>query len=266
MDWNKTKTMFIVVFLILNLFLITQYIEKKKVNEFETYSEASIEERLKQNDIHYVTLPKQTSIEQYLSAKSNEFSKEDVKKLKHQEIVSVGKKIISDLEKTYIVGEELNLDTLDAYVKEMVLYGEEYSFWEMDEQLNAIIYYQKYNEKMIYNSEQSKLILYLNDNKEVVSYEQTYSNLEEVERVKEEDVLAAIKVLEILYQKGELPAKSEITKMELGYYNLISLSSANILAPTWHIVLNKDKDIFVYATDGQIITESIEKKDEQILE
>lgn len=248
--------------MILNLFLITQYIEKKKVNEFETYSEASIEERLKENDIRYVTLPKQVSTEQYLSAKSKEFTKEDVKKLKHQDITVNGQQIVSNLEKTFILGEELNADTLDAYVKEMVLYGEEYAFWKIDEQQNAIIYYQKYNEKMIYNSEQSKLILYLNDNREIISYEQTYSNLEEVERVNEEDVLPAIKVLEILYQKGELPAKSEITSIELGYYNLISLSSANILAPTWHVVLNDEKDLFIYATDGQIITETIEEQHE----
>lgn len=268
MDWSKTKTIFIVVFLILNAFLVSQYMKKKETNEFELYAESSFEERLKENEIEYITLPKQTSKEQYLTAKSKEFAKEEVKKLKNQTAININEnKIISTFDKPFLLGDTLYSEALDTFVKENILYGEDYAFWEVDEISNAIIYYQTYNNRVIYNNDNAKLVLFLNENREITSYEQRY--LDNIEQFNEEkEVYSAMKTLESLFNKGYLPSKSKITEVKLGYYNLIQLSSSYVLTPTWHITINDTEDLFVNAFDGQKIEtdEVVNETEEKILE
>lgn len=268
MDWSKTKTIFIIVFLILNAFLISQYIKKKEINEAELYAESSFEERLKENEIEYITLPKQTNKEQYLSAKSKKFTKEDFKKLKDQTITNVTEnKIISTFDKPLLLGDELYSEALDTIVKENVFQGQDYAFWKVDQISNTIIYYQTYNNKMIYNNNHAKLVLFLNENREITSYEQTY--LDQIEQFNEEkEVFSAMKTLESLFNKGYLPSKSKVTDVKLGYYNLIQLSSSYVLTPTWHITINEQEDLFVNAFDGQKIeTDNVtHDTEEKILE
>ena len=268
MDWNKTKTIFIIVFLILNVFLVSQYLKKMETNEFEMYAEASFEERLKENEIEYITLPKQTSNEQYLTAKSKEFKTEDLKKLKNQTVININEnKIISTFDDPFLLGDMLHSEALDTFVKENILYGENYTFWEVDELSNVIIYYQTYNNRVIYNNDNAKIVLFLNENHEITSYEQMY--LDNIEQFNEEkEVYSAMKTLESLFNKGYLPSKSKITEVKLGYYNLIQLSSSYVLTPTWQITINDKENIFVNAFDGQKIEtdDVVNETEEKILE
>ena len=253
MDWSKTKTIFIVVFLILDAFLLYQYIEKKTSNDYEYFAESSFEEELKENEITYTTLPNQTTKEQYLNATSKRFTKEEVKKLKNQTFTYFNEqKLVSKFDKTFLVSGDLYSEALDVFVHENVLYGEDYRFWKIDENTNSIIYYQTYNGKMIFNNSNAKLVLFMNSEHQITSYEQTY--LENIEKFnEEEEVLQSLKAIRMLYTKGYIPSKSEITTVELGYYDLIQLTSSHVLRPVWHIVLNEETDLFVNAFDGQII-------------
>lgn len=253
MEWSKTKTIFIIIFLILDGFLIYQYISKKNANEYEFLAESSFVEELRENEITYTTLPKQKIKEQYLNATSKEFTDEELSKLKNQTIVNFNEhKVFSKLEKPFLLGENLYSQALNSFVKENVLYGDHYRFWKIDESMNSIIYYQTYNDKMIYNNSNAKLTLFLNNNREITSYEQTY--LDNIEQFNEEkEVWQAIKALEMLYRKGYIPSKSTITNVDLGYYDLIQITSSHVLRPVWHVVLNDEVDLYVSAFDGQII-------------
>ena len=55
MDWNKTKSIFIIVFLILNIFLLTMFVQKHQTSQFAETSieETSIEVKLKEDKITY---------------------------------------------------------------------------------------------------------------------------------------------------------------------------------------------------------------------
>ncbi|MEH6940848.1 two-component system regulatory protein YycI [Bacillus sp. JJ722] len=252
MDWSKTKTIFIIVFLILNMFLLYQYVEKKDSSDYDYLTESTIEDSLKENGITYKTLPKQTNKEQYLSAKSKDFSDDDLKKLKNQDATRLSpQKIYSKLDKPFQLEEKIHSEALDNFVKENVLYGDRYRFWKVDG--STIIYYQTYNEKMIYNNDSAKLVLSINDN-QVQSYEQTY--LEDIDKQanEQEDVVKAINAIEALFYKDHIPSNSEITDVELGYINLIQYASAShILTPTWHVEVDKKEDLFVNALDGRVI-------------
>lgn len=263
MDWSKTKTIFIIVFLVLNAFLLYQYIDKKTANDYEYFAKSSIEEELKENEITYPTLPNQAIKEQYLNATSKQFTKDELKKLKNQTASTFNdQKVFSVFDKALLLGSAQHSEALDTFVKENILHGEDYRFWKVDESTNSIVYYQAYNGKVIFNNSNAKLVLFLNSNYQVTSYEQTY--LENVEQFnEEEEVLQAIKAITMLYNMGYIPSKSNITKVELGYYDLIQLTSSHVLRPVWHIVLDEKEDFFVNAFDGQIIqVDTIASKEE----
>ena len=253
MDWSKTKTIYIVVFLILNAFLLYQYLDKQTANDYEYFAESSIEEELKENEITYPTLANQVIKEQYLNATSKQFTKDELKKLKSQTVSNFSdQKLFSVFDQPYLLSAKQHTEALDTFMKGNVLYGEDYRFWKFDESTNSIVYYQAYNGKVIFNNSNARLVLFLNNQGQITSYEQTY--LENIEKFNdEEEVLQAIKAITMLYNKGYIPSKSTITKVELGYYDLIQLTSSHVLRPVWHIVLNEEEDFYVNAFDGQII-------------
>ena len=61
-DWNNTKSIFIMVFFVLNIFLLYQFLEKINDSQYESFTESSTEELLKEDEISIETpLPKQKS-------------------------------------------------------------------------------------------------------------------------------------------------------------------------------------------------------------
>ena len=78
MDWSKTKSIFIMVFFVLDIFLLYQFLEKKDNYQFEYFAEATIEDQLQGDEITYDSLPKQNLREQFLTAQSKIFKMEDI--------------------------------------------------------------------------------------------------------------------------------------------------------------------------------------------
>ena len=92
----------------------------------------------------------------------------------------------------------------------------------------------------------------LDEDNQIVSYEQTF--LEEMEKLTaKEEILQPLKAIETLHQKGMLKSKSKITRIELGYSTLIQLAASQVLAPTWRFEVDGKESLFVNAFEGQII-------------
>ncbi|PLT36019.1 two-component system regulatory protein YycI [Bacillus sp. V5-8f] len=262
MDWSKTKTIFIMVFLVLDIFLLYQFLEKKKTNQMDYLTVTSTEEQMKQEQITIPDVQNEPVKESILMAKRKEFSKEDIKDDKNQEWFFDNKtRLIATLKKTTIVGKDFDPNQLAEFLKENIYEGQSYKFWEFDRSNNTIIYYQSYGNKTFYNNTNAKLVLRLNEKREIVSYEQTY--LENIKPMnKKEEILPVNKAIVALYSKGALPENTEITNedVELGYYSLLkSSSSSYLLTPTWRISVN-GKDMFVKAFDGEVIELDTEEK------
>jgi regulatory protein YycI of two-component signal transduction system YycFG len=266
MDWSKTKSIFIMVFFVLDIFLLYQYLEKKDNYQFDYIAEASIEELLQEEEIQYASLPKQKRKEQFLIAKSKIFEEKDTKNLLNQKANIVnGNKLVVDFDKPIPISKNVQSAELEKLLKEYVLFGYEYDYWNYDEKKGEIVFYQTWDKKMFFNNSKGKITLFVNAKNEVVSYEQTY--LEDIKKFnKEKDLVTAIKALEALYMNGDIEPKSEI-EVELGYYNSLQTTSATyLLAPTWRVIVNDEKDLFVNAFDGEVIELNTEEKIEKILE
>lgn len=254
MDWSKIKTIFILTFLILDVYLLFQFMKIRDANKYEIITEASIEEKLEADEIRYKELPKVPIEDQYLSAKPKLFTKEDTAKLKGQTTLLKEPSLTLhvDLDKPIPINTKFEASELTPFIRDNVLYGDQYQFWKKDDKKNKIIYFQHYENMTLYENLSGMITFHIDDKNQIVSYEQTY--LEDIEKITDkEEILKPLKALETLHQKGVLKPKSKITKVELGYSSLIQLAASQALAPTWRFVVDDNESLFVNALEGQII-------------
>jgi regulatory protein YycI of two-component signal transduction system YycFG len=255
-DWSKTKTIFIITFLVLDLFLIYQFIEKRNLSQLDLIREASIEEQLETEEITYVQLPKLPDEGDYIIyGKAKAFTIDEVKGLKNQDINLEEPKI---LKSTFIEPVKFSEDNVDTkvvqFVKENIAFGSSYLFWNYDKETKSIILFQHYKNNIFFNNPNNfngLVLLQFNENNELISYVQTL--LTDIEEYEREEMLTSIQAIEHLYKSDYLPSGSEVTRIEFGYYPLVKLSESQVLTPTWHIIVDDKTDYYVNAIEGQII-------------
>ncbi|MEH7074491.1 two-component system regulatory protein YycI [Neobacillus drentensis] len=254
MDWSKIKTIFILTFLILDVYLLFQFMKIRDANKYEIITPASFEEKLKADEIEYVDLPKDPIKAQYLSAKPKTFTKSELAKLKGQTAVlrRTGTSLFATLEKPIQITAKFEPAELSAFLKDHILSGEDYQFGEKSEKDKTITYYQLSENYPLFKNINGMITFKVDGDNQIVSYEQTYLEWMDNKGAKEE-ILAPLKAIETLHQKGMLKPKSKITKIELGYATLIQLAASQVLAPTWRFEVDGKESLFVNAFEGQII-------------
>ncbi|WP_062107945.1 two-component system regulatory protein YycI [Bacillus niameyensis] len=253
MDWSRIKTIFIIAFLILDLFLLSQLLTK--MEQYEVKNDAPIDENFKADGIKYEGLPKEVESDHYLSANIKRFTKEELQKLQDQQVHLENQTIVrSELETPIVIKNEEDFKKLDEFVKANVLYGDEYEFWEYNKADRTFTYYQKVDDKFLFKNQSAHLIFQMNEQNEIISYNQT--KLEEIDPIsEEEDVLQPLRVLEILYGKGLIKSNSTV-KAELGYYTFVNMEAAQVLTPTWYFIIERDdgrESMLVNALEGTVI-------------
>ncbi|RLQ93991.1 two-component system regulatory protein YycI [Falsibacillus albus] len=258
MDWNKTKTIFIIVFLVLDVFLLSQLIKKNTASKAPLKRDASIEEQLKAAGIHYEPIQddKEKNKQYLLYAKTKNFTEEEVSKLENQDVKIEGKtKLRATLDKPFKLGAQFEPDVLDTFVKSNILNGAKYHFWRYDKDLKQITYSQQYKDNQIFENVNGQLTLYLDDDNEVIGYEQTM--LDSIDEYNKEQIITGFQAIITLFNKGMIKPDSNIKKPELGYYTLVQNAESQVLTPTWHLIVengDKKENMFVNAFEGSVIT------------
>ncbi|PAD67326.1 hypothetical protein CHH83_19390 [Bacillus sp. 7586-K] len=267
MEWSKTKTIFILAFLILDLYLAYSFYEMRSDSIVEPMVETTTEEDLQLAGITYSKLPESQEKGFYITAKSKEFTAEEIAKLKDQSQRStIGESSITtlymDLDKPFPLPDVNAEVKADQFVKNNVLYGELYHYWYSDEKSNTMIYIQEYKDNKIFqelDEHIAMVILNLNEKNEIVSYNQ--SMLEDIKEVQEKEVtVSPLEAIGVLYTKNLLQMNSKIVEVDYGYYTNIPLSNQQILAPTWHLIVETNqgerKDYYVNALAGEVLQSS----------
>ncbi|WP_026573804.1 two-component system regulatory protein YycI [Bacillus sp. UNC438CL73TsuS30] len=260
MDWSKIKTIFIITFLILDVYLLFQFLKIRDSNKYELITEASFEEKLKADEIKYGDLPKTPIKAPYFSAKPKKFKKSNLSRLKGEAAVLKDETTIqAKLEHPLQLSSKFEPADLASFLKSDVLYGDQYQFGEENDKQKTITYFQQYDGYPLYYNINGMITFHFNKDYQIVSYEQTY--LEGIDKIsKKEEILPPLKAIETLHQKGILKPKSTITKVELGYSTLIQLAASQVLAPTWRFVVDDKESLFVNAFEGQIIQFNSDEK------
>lgn len=254
MDWSKTKSLFIITFLILNIFLGYQLIQKRDSSQLDLLKELSIEEKLAEEDITYEVLPKEPEELSYISGKVKVFTEEDVKTLKNQD---VNIDTAGILKATFTDPIKLSLTDqmkIEQFVKDHILSGDKYTVWEVDEEAGTIVLIQQYQNYKVFGQSANisgVIYLYLNEDHEVTSYEQTL--IPEFEEHELEELIKPMETLENLFNNFHLKSGSHVSKVEIGYYPLVPYSESQLLAPAWHVIIDDETHIYVNAIEGQIL-------------
>ncbi|RTR25568.1 hypothetical protein EKG37_22815 [Robertmurraya yapensis] len=263
MDWSRIKTIFIVTFLILNIYLLNEFY--KTYDKLDFMSETSFENKLKTEEIEYKELPKNIKRDKYVSATPKKFAKDELGKiadttLTGQSITIKNETMIEAiLDEPYPINQENVAEQLGPFLQNNIYKGDQYKFWKVNETEQTITYYQQIEGKQLYKNLNGELTFYVNEEQEIIGYKQTL--LENFEEFSEDvNVYQPIDAIETLYENGELPFGSKITKVELGYYTLVHLTSSQVLTPVWRVVVNGEEDLFVNAVEGQIIQLNNEEK------
>ena len=258
MDWSKTKTIFIVVFLILNIFLYLQYLNAhKEAQKLEILGESqAIEARLKEDNITYIALPTKVETASFLSGRLKTFEPSEVPYFANQEAtIESGTKLYVKMEKPTKLRDVKDKASYQEFIEMYVHEGASYKLWEVDEQNREALFFQKINDRTFYYNVGGAIKIYWNENGEVTNYEQTMlEKLEELEQL--ESILPPIQIIQVLYTRNFLKPDSQITGMKLGYSTLVQFTEAQVFTPTWEVRVKTDEGeevFFLNADEGKII-------------
>lgn len=257
MDWNKSKTIFIIVFSIVNVFLFSLYNKLTDAENVQVMGKTPIEELLKMDNVTYDDLPPYKNDPFYVSAKSMIFTDEQIDKLKNQKVEISDETILQSKlnDPVSALNAKGNFDFTEILTK-YVLNGAEYELWDVDEETQQALLFQKVKNNPIYFSHNAMLILHWNEEGEVTNYEQ--SMLDEFGTFnRKKDLLSPIEAIGNLYSRGHLKQDSKVKYMKLGYSTHVQVSETQVFAPTWHVRVElKDgviEDYFINAIEGMII-------------
>jgi len=265
MDWNKTKTIFIIVFSILNVFLYSMYVnsynEGKKV---EVLGQTNIEDELKASHIQVDPLPTDVKEIAYISGKTKTFEDTDIAPFQNNQtfvIDASGLKLTSMLKTPYPL-QKINTTTLSTFVESYAPEGSNYKLFSIDKEKRIALFFQTIQKHTIFYNESAYIKVMWNDNDEITSYVQTaFKNLTTFGE--KNALISANQAVKTLFEKGYLPEYAHVKSAELGYSTLVPLTETRVLSPTWriHVELQaedgkmKEVDLFVNANavDGQYI-------------
>lgn len=259
MDWSRTKSIFILVFLILNLFLYTQYLDSyNEGQEIEVLGERKkIEASLKEDNITYSAPISNNESAAYYSGQIKNFSPSEIPYFTNQ-LTEIEKenKLVVTMEKPVKLQENAVRDQYTEFVNSYVHKGDSYVLWNVNEEKNEATFFQKVNGLTLYYNVQGYVKIYWNDEGRVYAYEQTMlENHEQLD--KQHNLLTSIQVLQILYDKSLLKPDSQVLKMNLGYSTMIQSTQTQVFAPTWevHVKLadGTEEIHFVNAVKGKIV-------------
>ena len=258
MDWNKTKSIFIIVFAILNVFLYSLYLDRYKEAESVAFlTESSNEEKLEAENITYSDLPEEVEALPYVTGTMKTFVATDVPGVdlkdnrRNDKILSV-----SFTEPTPLDGK-VSKEALQKFVDTTIYEGEQYGLWKIDEKEKMALFFQEVNGKPLFYSDSGYLVVYWNDKGEITHYEQTiFENIIEGEQQK--DLISPVQAIHNLYQKRLLPSNTKVDSAELGYSEYVTVSeNTQMFLPTWRIKATfedgTEEEFFVNAIKGDVI-------------
>lgn len=219
--------------------------------------ESTIEQILEDENITLENLPtEELDKEPFVSVRQKSFTEDD-----ERELAGLGKQRPSLVTNTFLVSfmddkikipEDASTSEIEEVLADKLLYAEEYRFWEWNEELNILMFFQKINERTIFYNQSGMILLFLNDKNEVEFLTQTMLGEAEYRQDKN-PLIEPLKAIEELYNANELTSGDEITQVEIGLHSRVPLSDGvQVFVPAWKVSVNDDKSFFVNAIEGHI--------------
>ncbi|SNZ02324.1 Two-component signal transduction system YycFG, regulatory protein YycI [Terribacillus aidingensis] len=253
MQWNKIKLTFILAFLVLNVYLVIQLFPQEETEQIglETETPASVLESVK----GYSELSdEETETNQQYEATKMQFKKKELEELPGNMNFDInsGTELVATFEEPERLPVELpfdkdttqSLDALNGFIEEYVLHGEDYTYW--GRQGNKMLFFQETDKGQTYFSEDSLLMVTINEDYQVTGYTQTYiENFKKSENEKGWEVnhYSEKQAVKALTAKQYIE-RGDTIEVEKGFYPIIELSSKPNYTPAYKITVNDTKHYF----------------------
>ncbi|GEN31203.1 regulatory protein YycI of two-component signal transduction system YycFG [Cerasibacillus quisquiliarum] len=259
MQWSQIKTLFILCFLILDIYLIFQFIEKQQAANIGLLEreEITLEQQLKDDDITIENIPEQRVEESFIKIRQKAFTKEDrnrLAKLPNQEAVVMNENhlIISQFKEPIDLPDKVTEEQLQEIIHPYILYGDEYRFGEWNKEKNVIYFFPIKNGRPVYFNPSGIIVFYLNDKNKIVLYTQTRLDKAEINSEKK-PLIHPVEAVGRLYNNQLIASGDTVNKLTVGYQTAVPLSDGvQVFVPTWKITVNKEKSFYVNATEGVV--------------
>ncbi|MCE4956670.1 two-component system regulatory protein YycI [Macrococcoides caseolyticum] len=243
MDWKHATSLFIFVFLIINIALGFIYHEKiQRANIVEDAKSERID--FKKEGIELPKLPSAKDVMMnIMSAKSAGFTETDSDfDKKSEELKTVTTNEVKSKIKLAKIEEEAIINGLKPYIDTQVDRGKEYILSGIDRKERILYFDQMYGDYPILNNDKAQLAFSYNENNEVTMYKQTY--LKDIQEGlgknnEKKKVIPAKEAIEVLYYQTELERGDTVTSVRLGYYSIVREVRGQVLKPTWQVAVLK---------------------------
>src|SRR5690625_820352 len=152
MHWSKIKSLLILSFFILAIYLFAQFLEKKEQADIGVleHQSSTVEEQLAAESITFKDLPEEEYEETFISVEQHLFKasalKKDKPKLAQDASILNGSIIASKLEKPKKIGGK-SADEITEIFNDFAHYPEEYKYWNWNEEYNVLIFFQSKMER-----------------------------------------------------------------------------------------------------------------------
>lgn len=259
MQWGQIKSILIISFLILNIYLLIQFLDKKEQADYSIIEEqqSTFEELLKAESI---TIPelKTDDSSTYLSVKHQLLTNDDLKLGKDQiaqnAVLLNDHFILSAIDKPIRVDGDQPNEYYEELKKQLFYQPESYTYWGWNENLNVLIYFQKKADRSIYYNQNGIVVVYLNDNNDAIYYTQTILGQEEF-LAEANELIKPLEAIETLYRANILQSGDDVKRVNLGFYTRVPYEGdVQVFAPTWKVNINDTQDYFINAIEGFIFS------------
>lgn len=268
MQWGQIKTLFIISFLILDLFLLQQFLQKQdqsQLSQLAIENEETADELRNRgiefsDDILNMDVPNVNGI----NSQEIEFSEEVLSQIETldeeegQTVQLLENETVLRVALTDPV--EVSEESIREDVVDLVPFADQYSYWGYNEEENIALFFQKVNDRTVYFNQGGVLMVRVEEGQitEYVATLLSFSNEETEQSQGSNQLISPLNIILQLEDNGQIESGDEVTSMQVGYYSFFNLvpsqeNGPQRFGPTWKVVVNGDEFHFLFATNGQIL-------------
>lgn len=237
-----------------------QFIEKQGQADLALLErqESTIEEQLEADNITVPPLPEEQAKEPFISVRQKVFTDDDMSLFDgmndQQSLLLTKNFIISFFQEPVEVKEDSTHEQIEEMFRKKMIFPDDYSYWNWNKEMNVLIFFQNKNDRPIYFNQNGMILVYLNDQNEMLFYTQTMLG-EADSRQDKKSLIKPFKAIETIYDAHELRPGDEITKVEIGFHTRVPLANGvQVFVPTWKVTVNEEKNYFVNAIEGFVFS------------
>lgn len=252
MEWGKIKTMFIYLFLILNIILFSLYIYIVNKNKTEIYKEQdAIIKSIKNDNIEILEPQQKKENISYISATVKKFEVSEIQLLEYNyELINDGETKYLAIKFEYPITnikDNNYKEKLDKFIKEKLSKDLQYEYENYDENTKRIRYVQIVDNFKIYGNKNARIEFDVSSDGNIKSMTQT--GLVNFKRDNVENIANYNQIIHKLYHENYITHNSRVSAY-LGYYTSLSQIENQILIPSWKIEVFDGKKIKYYYVDA----------------